>query len=166
MDNPVEGAGPILIAHRHESDSATTVLTDDTGGCGSGRYSSLPALKEKEYVMSVVKKFAALATGAALFITLGACSGSPESDGNARGGGGDTAKSLAERTQYNPQDYDNLKDGGTLTTALGEISPQWNIFQGDATAYSLALWTWYNPVLTTFAADGKPAFNSDSDLQK
>jgi glutathione transport system substrate-binding protein len=117
--------------------------------------------------MSVVKKFAALAISAGLFITLGDCGGSPGSSGNASGGVGDTAKSLAEQTQYNPQPYDSLKDGGTLTTALGEVSPQWNIFQGNATAYSLALWTWYNPVLTTFSADGKPAFNPDylADVQ-
>jgi peptide/nickel transport system substrate-binding protein len=117
--------------------------------------------------MSVVKKIAALATSVALFITLSACGDNPRSGGNASGGVGDTAKSLAEQTQYNPQPYDNLKDGGTLTTALGETSPQWNIFQGNATAYSLALWTWYNPVLTTFSADGKPAFNPDylADVQ-
>jgi peptide/nickel transport system substrate-binding protein len=106
--------------------------------------------------MSVVNRFAALAATAALSVTLVACGGSPGS-----GGGGDTATSLAGQAQYNPQPYDNLKDGGTLTTALIEISTQWNPFQGNATGYSLDVWNWYNPVLTTFSPDGKPAFNPD-----
>ncbi|MFY9808458.1 MAG: hypothetical protein WAK86_14470, partial [Pseudonocardiaceae bacterium] len=92
--------------------------------------------------MSVVKKLAALAASAALSVTLVACGGSAGSGGNASG---DTAKSLAEQTQYNPQPYDNLRDGGTLTTALPEISTQWNPFQGNTTQYSLTLWQWYNP---------------------
>lgn len=110
--------------------------------------------------MSVVKKLAALAATTALSVSLVACGGSPGSGANANGGG-DTEKSLAAQAQYNPQPYDNLKDGGTLTTALIEISTQWNPLQGDATLYSQTLWNWYNPVLTTFSPDGKPAFNPD-----
>jgi peptide/nickel transport system substrate-binding protein len=106
--------------------------------------------------MSVVKRFAALAATAALSVTLVACGG-----GGGTGGAGDTAKSLAAKTQYNPQAYDNLKDGGTLTTALSEISTQWNVFQGNTTQYALYLWNWYNPILITFSADGKAAFNPD-----
>jgi peptide/nickel transport system substrate-binding protein len=111
--------------------------------------------------MSVVKKFAALSATAALSVTLVACGSSPGSGTNANGGAGDTAKSLAAQAQYNPQPYENVKDGGTLTTALPEISTQWNPFQGDMTGYTRTLWDWYNPVLTTFSADGKPAFNPD-----
>jgi peptide/nickel transport system substrate-binding protein len=111
--------------------------------------------------MSVVKKFAALAAIAALSVTLVACGGSPGPGTNANGGRGDTDKSLAAQAQYNPQPYDNLKDGGTLTTSLPEISPQWNAFQGDMTAYSRTLWNWYNPLLVTFSADGEPVFNPD-----
>ncbi|MGH3827443.1 MAG: ABC transporter substrate-binding protein, partial [Pseudonocardiaceae bacterium] len=107
--------------------------------------------------MSVVKKFAALAVTAALSVTLVACGGSSGSGGNAS----DTAKSLAEQVQYNPQPYDNLKNGGTLTTALPEISTQWNIFQGNATGYSQNLWNWYNPILSTSSADGTVTFNPD-----
>ena len=70
--------------------------------------------------MSVVKRFAALAATAALSVTLVACAGG----GNANGGGADTAKSLAEQAQYNPQPYENLRDGGTLTTAIPEVSTQ------------------------------------------
>ncbi|MBV9058355.1 MAG: ABC transporter family substrate-binding protein [Pseudonocardiales bacterium] len=109
--------------------------------------------------MSAVTKLGALAATAALSMTLVACGGSPGSGGN--GNSRDTAQSLAAQTQYNPQAYDNLRDGGTLTTAQPEISPQWNIFQGNTTAYSQAVWNWYNPILTTSSPDGKPAFNPD-----
>ncbi|MGH3550597.1 MAG: M20 family metallopeptidase [Pseudonocardiaceae bacterium] len=37
VDNPAEGAGPVLIAHRRESDSATTVLTYGHGDVVSGQ---------------------------------------------------------------------------------------------------------------------------------
>ncbi|HJT03190.1 MAG TPA: ABC transporter family substrate-binding protein [Pseudonocardiaceae bacterium] len=107
--------------------------------------------------MSVVKGCAALAATAALSLTLVACGGG----GSANSGAGGTAQSFAEQAQYNPQPYDNVKDGGTLTTSLPEISTQWNIFQGNTTEYALYLWNWYNPVLSTSSADGKVSFDSD-----
>jgi len=107
--------------------------------------------------MSVVKGCAALAATAALSLTLVACGGG----GSANSGAGGTAQSFAEQAQYNPQPYDNLKDGGTLTTSLPEISTQWNIFQGNTTEYALYLWNWYNPVLSTSSADGKVSFDPD-----
>jgi glutathione transport system substrate-binding protein len=115
------------------------------------------APEEKEHAMSVVTKLAALSATAVLSMTLVACGGNPGSGGNGR----DTAQSFAAQTQYNPQPYDNLRDGGTLTTPVPEISPQWNIFQGNTTAYSQAVWNWYNPILTTSTPDGKPVFNPD-----
>jgi peptide/nickel transport system substrate-binding protein len=107
----------------------------------------------------MVTKLAALAATTAVGVTLVACGGSPGWGGN--GGGGDTAQSLAAQAQYNPQSYDHLQDGGTFTTAVDEISPEWNVFQGNATVYSQMVWNWYNPVLTSFSSDGTPAFNPD-----
>ena len=80
---------------------------------------------------------------------LVACSGG---SGPSGGNGGETAQSLAEKTQYNPQPYENIKDGGTLTTSLPEISPQFNTFHIDGTGYTLTVWRWYNPILITFTA--------------
>ena len=95
---------------------------------------------------------------AVLSMALVACSGgSGQGDGN----GGETAQSLAEKAQYNPQPYENIKDGGTLTTSLPEISPQFNTFQTDGTAYTLTVWRWYNPILITFTADGDAVYNPD-----
>ena len=101
---------------------------------------------------------AALAAIAALSMALVACSGG---SGPSGGNGGETAQSLAEKTQYNPQPYENIKDGGTLTTSLPEISPQFNTFQTDGTAYTLAVWRWYNPILITFTPDGRAVYNPD-----
>ncbi|RUP37584.1 MAG: ABC transporter family substrate-binding protein [Gordonia sp. (in: high G+C Gram-positive bacteria)] len=72
------------------------------------------------------------------------------------------------QAQLNPQPRENLRDGGTLTTALTEVSPQWNTFQADGTGYSLMMWRWYNPVLAFFTPDGVYSFNRDylTDVHK
>lgn len=56
---------------------------------------------------------------------------------------------------------ENLRDGGSLTTAITEVSPQWNTFHADATLYTLALWRWYNPVLAYFSPEGEYSPNPD-----
>ncbi|MFW0794196.1 ABC transporter family substrate-binding protein [Gordonia sp. CPCC 205515] len=68
----------------------------------------------------------------------------------------------------NPQPRENLRDGGSLTTALVEVSPQWNTFQADGTAYTQLMWRWYNPVLAYFSPDGEYSFNRDylTDVRK
>lgn len=109
-------------------------------------------------VRRITTRSAVLAAIAVLSMALVACSGgSGQGDGN----GGETAQSLAEKAQYNPQPYENIKDGGTLTTSLPEISPQFNTFQTDGTAYTLTVWRWYNPILITFTADGDAVYNPD-----
>jgi peptide/nickel transport system substrate-binding protein len=109
-------------------------------------------------VQTTITRNAVLAVIAVLSMALAACSGgSRQGDGN----GGETAQSLAEKAQYNPQPYENIKDGGTLTTSLPEISPQFNTFQTDGTAYTLTAWRWYNPILITFTADGDAVYNPD-----
>ena len=109
-------------------------------------------------VRPTITRNAVLAAIAVLSMALVACSGgSGQGDGN----GGETAQSLAEKAQYNPQPYENIKDGGTLTTSLPEISPQFNTFQTDGTAYTLTVWRWYNPILITFTADGDAVYNPD-----
>lgn len=92
------------------------------------------------------------------------------------GGGGNAAdtptdgatQGAADAADYNPQPRENLKEGGTLTTATVEISAQFNTFQADGTAYTLAFWRWYNPVLALFDADGTYHANPDylSDVKK
>ncbi len=65
------------------------------------------------------------------------------------------------KAQLNAQPRERVRDGGSLTTALTEVTPQWNTFHADATAYTLGLWRWYNPVLAFFSADGAYSPNPD-----
>jgi len=81
--------------------------------------------------------------------------------GSAPGGGGAPAAPLSTEGDYNAQPYDNIRDGGTYTSALVEINPQFNTFQGDATLYTRQLWNWYNPRVITFTAKGDPLFDPD-----
>lgn len=106
--------------------------------------------------MISMKRATAAGIAVALSAVLAACGGAPANDGPA-----DTAESLADVSAYNPQPYENLRDGGTVTTSLPELSPQMNLWQNDRTTYTRSVWTWYNPVLITFTADGEPVFNPD-----
>ncbi|MET1005769.1 MAG: ABC transporter family substrate-binding protein [Propionibacteriaceae bacterium] len=103
---------------------------------------------------------AAVAAVAAIALSLTACGGGgTSSDTQApAANSSDLAKAGA---QYNPQPRDNIKDGGTLTTSVPEITSQLNTFHGDGTLYSLQFWRWYNPTLINFAPDGTPSPNPD-----
>jgi peptide/nickel transport system substrate-binding protein len=109
--------------------------------------------------MRVTTRTAALAAAAALAVVVAAC-GTAGQDGPT--GPTETPESLSSRApEYNPQPYENIRDGGTLTTALPEISPQFNVFQTDTTAYSRSVWNWYNPLFITFTPEGEAQFNPD-----
>lgn len=105
----------------------------------------------------LVKGITALVATAMLSVALVSCGGTVTDGGN----GGDTLDSLSEQAQHNPQPYENIRDGGTLTTALAEINPQFNLWQGDTTLDTRTVWNWYNPLLITFTADGDAVYNPD-----
>ncbi|GAB17058.1 putative ABC transporter substrate binding protein [Gordonia effusa NBRC 100432] len=96
----------------------------------------------------------ALATSAALVAGCGV---------DLSGGGSTTST----EPQMNFQPRENVRDGGSLTTAIDEVSPQWNTFHADGSAYTQTLWRWYNPMLAYFAPDGEYSFNRDylTDVQ-
>ncbi|PKZ64415.1 ABC transporter substrate-binding protein [Gordonia terrae] len=73
----------------------------------------------------------------------------------------DTSAVTTEGASLNPQPRESLRDGGSLTTAITEVSAQWNTFHADASAYTLALWRWYNPNLAYFSPDGEYSPNPD-----
>ncbi len=87
--------------------------------------------------------------------------------GCGSGGSDSSTTPQTSGAELNEQPRDNIRDGGTLTTALPEVSPQWNTFQADGTAYTRGLWRWYNPTLAYFAPDGTYSFNRDylTDVQ-
>lgn len=96
----------------------------------------------------------AIAIAAVVSLGLAAC-------GGGSGGSDQPTAPLTNEGQYNPQPYDNIRDGGTLTTATVEINPQFNQWHGDTTLYTRLLWNWYNPMLITFSPTGQPVFNPD-----
>ncbi|AKK03434.1 ABC transporter family substrate-binding protein [Corynebacterium epidermidicanis] len=93
---------------------------------------------------------ALIAVGA---LTLSAC-----------GGGGGTQnepKVDISKSNISAVAYEDLKDGGTVTTAIEEISPQQNTFHADGTRYTRDLWAWYNPQLALFDEKGNYSFNKE-----
>lgn len=111
-----------------------------------------------------------VALAATMALGLAACqpseSGGP--GGEESQGPTTTNTGLAgEAAQINEQPRDNIKDGGTLTTAVPEISAQFNTFQADGTLYTLQVWQWYNPQLATYTPEGEWSFNEDylTDVQ-
>ncbi|WKD60596.1 Nickel-binding periplasmic protein precursor [Corynebacterium ciconiae DSM 44920] len=96
------------------------------------------------------KKLVAVLSVSALALT--AC-GDDSSNGSGSGSAADG--SGVPDADFNEQDRDNLKDGGTLTTAIGEISEQQNPFHADGTTYTSNVWSWYNPITTHYSPDGE-----------
>ena len=97
-----------------------------------------------------------------LSLSLTACGGSGKSSSSSSQMPTTNNTQMAQQAaQYNPQPRDNIKDGGTLTTAVPEITTQLNTFQADSTLYSLNFWRWYNPTLILFSPDGTPSPNPD-----
>jgi peptide/nickel transport system substrate-binding protein len=100
-------------------------------------------------------RIAAIAATATLAVTLAACGG------GGTGSGAGLPPVQGETPSYNPQPRDNVKDGGTLTTALPEISTQFNQFQGDATLFSRNVARLYTPELISFTQDGGVQYSRD-----
>lgn len=95
-------------------------------------------------------RYRAAAVLAVTVLTVSGCSGGgDDSDKPAQ-----TSTELSSKAEINETSYDDLVDGGTLTTAVAEITPQFNTFEADGTAYTLEFWRWYNPNLMLFAPDG------------
>ncbi|WP_436535713.1 ABC transporter family substrate-binding protein [Actinoplanes sp. HUAS TT8] len=61
---------------------------------------------------------------------------------------------------YNPQPYENIKDGGTLRVA-GAVIEQGNTFHADANLGAARFWFWYNADAITYSPDGAVQYNPD-----
>jgi peptide/nickel transport system substrate-binding protein len=90
-------------------------------------------------------------------VALAGCSSSDEGGK----GKGQTSQDLSSQFQINQTAYSDLEDGGTLTTAVPEITPQFNTFQSDGTLYTLNFWRWYNPQIMLFDPDGTAKVDPD-----
>ncbi|MGW8326326.1 ABC transporter family substrate-binding protein [Streptomyces sp. NPDC055897] len=96
---------------------------------------------------------------AAVSVTATACqssSGKSASDAAAK----DAPKAASSVADYNPQPYDNIKDGGTYTTA-GTFDDQGNPFNVNATLTATRVWSWYNADAITYSPTGEVQYNPD-----
>jgi peptide/nickel transport system substrate-binding protein len=105
-----------------------------------------------------VTRWAAVVAMAAITVSgLTSCTGSDsDNDGEST-----TSTELSKSYDINEQPRDSLVDGGTLTTSVAEITPQFNTFEVDSTLYTLYFWRWYNPTLLLFSPDGTASPDPD-----
>ncbi len=64
-------------------------------------------------------------------------------------------------SDYNQREHEELKVGGTLTTAINGIESQHNQWHVEAGASTRELWGWYNPVTHIQGPSGEPEPNPD-----
>lgn len=100
-----------------------------------------------------------IALGGALTLGISGCTagGGPGDDG-----GDAIAVSAAD---YNPQPRENLQEGGEVVFPITEITPQMNPLNGDATADTSRLATWYTPQILLMEEDGTP-YKNDAYLDE
>lgn len=96
---------------------------------------------------------------AAVSVAATACSSSSGDDGSD-GAKKDAPKAASAAVDYNPQPYENIKDGGTYTTA-GTFDDQGNPFNVNATLTAARVWGWYNADAITYSPTGEVQYNPD-----
>ncbi|MFE6761350.1 ABC transporter family substrate-binding protein [Streptomyces sp. NPDC057689] len=96
---------------------------------------------------------------AAVSVAATACQSSGGSDG-PDGSGKDAPKAASAAVDYNPQPYENIKDGGTYTT-VGTFDDQGNPFNVNATLTASRVWGWYNADAITYSPTGDVQYNKD-----
>ncbi|MER8100929.1 ABC transporter family substrate-binding protein [Kitasatospora sp. NPDC094016] len=106
-----------------------------------------------------------LALAAAVLVAATACSSSTSSSSSSAGGSSgpnatNAAKAASSVTDYNPQPYENIKDGGTYTTA-GTFDEQGNPFNVNGTLNASRIWSWYNAHAITYSPTGEVQYNPD-----
>ncbi|WP_406085923.1 ABC transporter substrate-binding protein [Kitasatospora purpeofusca] len=97
---------------------------------------------------------------AALSVAATGCSSSSSSGDSSGRETRNTAEVASSVTDYNPQPYENLKDGGTCTTA-GTFDEQGNPFNVNGTLNALRIWSWYNADAITYPPTGEVQYNPD-----
>ena len=107
---------------------------------------------------------ATMAIIAASSLLLAGCGSGSQSGANGTSEGSGTDIEV-KASDFLKADYDELKDGGTLTVPISEVTEQLNRFHADATADTTDIWHWYNPQVALYDDKGEwyanPAFVSD-----
>ncbi|MFG2147202.1 ABC transporter family substrate-binding protein [Streptomyces sp. NPDC048696] len=102
-----------------------------------------------------------LALPVALVAAVAATACQSSSDkGTAKTDGKDVQKVASSVADYNPQPYENIKDGGTYTT-VGTFDEQGNPFNVNSTLTASRVWAWYNADAITYSPTGEVQYNPD-----
>ncbi|MFG3136658.1 hypothetical protein ACGFZA_10595 [Streptomyces sp. NPDC048211] len=96
---------------------------------------------------------------AAVSVAATACQSSSGQDGAGADRKG-VPKTASAAVDYNPQPYENVKDGGTYTT-VGTFDDQGNPFNVNATLTAARVWGWYNADAITYTPTGEVRYNPD-----
>lgn len=96
---------------------------------------------------------------AAISVAATACQSSSDKD-SPKSEGKAAAKAAPSAADYNPQPYENIKDGGTYTT-VGTFDEQGNPFNVNATLTASRVWAWYNADAITYSPTGEVQYNPD-----
>jgi peptide/nickel transport system substrate-binding protein len=113
----------------------------------SFRHSAVPRLRRASYRLTM---FVAVLTAA----LAGCTNASPDSKSPQ------TASKAPADVDYNPQPYENIKDGGTLRYP-GFVFDQGNPFHANANLAAHRFWFWYNADAITYSPTGEVQYNSD-----
>ncbi|MEU5434366.1 ABC transporter family substrate-binding protein [Streptomyces sp. NPDC020719] len=96
---------------------------------------------------------------AAVAVAATACQSSSDK-GTAKTDGKGVQKVASSVADYNPQPYENIKDGGTYTT-VGTFDEQGNPFNVNSTLTASRVWAWYNADAITYSPTGEVQYNPD-----
>ncbi|WP_405700352.1 ABC transporter family substrate-binding protein [Streptomyces sp. NBC_01383] len=100
-----------------------------------------------------------LALVAAVSVAATACQSSSGTDADGPDGK-DAPKAASAAVDYNPQPYEQVKEGGTYTT-VGTFDDQGNPFNVNATLTASRVWGWYNAAAITYSPTGEVQYNPD-----
>lgn len=93
-----------------------------------------------------MKKKIMLAAVAAACLAVSACGGAGTADS--------AGNSKIKAYDYLHASYDELVEGKDLKLAIGEVTPQQNLWHADSSSDTRTIWNWYNPTIVQFQDDG------------
>ncbi|WP_144872993.1 ABC transporter family substrate-binding protein [Microbacterium sp. 1.5R] len=115
---------------------------------------------------STTKLTGVIALSGALALVISGCAA-----GNGNGGtDGGNEPQETKAADYNPQPRENLQEGGEVHFGINEVTPQMNPFNGNGSADTQRLSSWYNPQVFLMDPEGNvsanPAYLDEWDISE
>ena len=107
-----------------------------------------------------------IALSGALALVISGCAAG---NGNSGTDGGNEPQET-KAADYNPQSRENLQEGGEVHFGINEVTPQMNPFNGNGSADTQRLSSWYNPQVFLMDPEGNvsanPAYLDEWDISE